>query len=81
MALLCRTYLFHESNPSGWKEKYAQFLSAVELPEYKEMLRFIDLSEEPFEKRVYKSLQCFLSLHGPKAAAYLMWYLSTARNI
>lgn len=81
MALLCRTYLFHESNPSGWKEKYAQFLSAVELPEYKEMLRFIDLSKEPFEKRVYKSLQCFLSLHGPKAAAYLMWYLSTARNI
>ena len=81
MALLCRTYLFHESNPSGWKERYDQFLRAANLPEYQEMLCHIDLSGEPFTKRIYKALQCFLSLHGSKAAAYLMWYMSTARNI
>lgn len=81
MALLCRTYLFHKSNPLSRKERYAQFLRAAGLPEYREMLGHIDLSGEPLGKRLYKALQCFLSLHGPKAAAYLMWYLSTARNI
>ncbi len=81
MALLCRAYLFHKSNPLSRRERYAQYLRAANLPEYREMLCDIDLSAEPFVKRVYKALQCFLSLYGPKAGAYLMWYLSTARNI
>lgn len=81
IAILCRTYLFHEENKLTNQKKLEVFREALHSKDYVDMLRHIKFkNEQNFLKKIVKQMIRVFSLYGPNILSYYFWEYDTKRN-